>query len=1534
MIYSSKYSRRRSRFQRAPRAYRSNLETLESRLPLDSTTVINEVMYHPSQVGESEWIELYNQMAVDMDLSKWSLSSAVDFTFPEGTILGGGRHLVIAADPAAFTKATGITSVLGPWSGTLSNQSDNLELRDNNRRLMSWVRYDDGGSWRESGAWPVGADGSGATLAKVDERTGASDDLRNWAASSQVGGTPGRSNVDTGALTPALRFHEQAAPGAGSFWVELTNPGSAPVSMAGSILRSSSNPAFQRVLPDRWLAPGEHYVVETPVPGVDLEPGDRLFLYSASGTHLLDALRINSVAIGRTEDGRGNWQAVDRSTPGSANRFVTRDEIVIHEIQYHQRPTLAVAPTADGQPGVPYSESDEEWIELHNRSQEPVDLSGWKLADGVQYMFPANTRIAGGGYLVVAWDEIGFRTLYPEVPAAPGAFQGSLSNSGERIALLDASGNLADEVHYYQDGRWDANADGHGPSLELIDADADNGRGEAWRASDEGSRSEWRTYTYRGLGDRLNLQEPTVWNEFAFGFLDNAGEALMDDFHVIEDPDGARVELIQNGSFDGGSTAHWRLLGNHQRSAAVRDGDNWVLRVVSDGATEYQGNQIETTFAGNTKLKTGQTYEISFRAKWLNGSRQINSRLYFSRLARTTVLAVPARSGTPGARNSRAADNLGPTYEGLRHEPLVPRPDEPITVHVEATDPDAVQSLVLWYNVNESGWQSVPMRAVAGAPAGRSPYTTQLPGQADGAVVQFYVEGTDGRGARSFFPAAGADSRALVAISNAAEVASPAHNFRLVMTASDNRLLHQPTNSLSNERLGSTVVYQNQVHYDTGVRLKGSFVGRNALRVGFNLGFPEEHKFRGMHGKVSLDRSTHADLGVDEILLKHAANHAGGIPGMYDDLVDLIAPNPVYSGKASLRMAGYDSLYLDTQFENGSDGTIYEYEVIRWPTTTIDGNPESLKRAGGLTDPNGYANIDFKDQGNNKEIYRWTNLILSNRTRDDYDSILALHKAMSATTDLLKDATDKVLDTDQWMRVSAYQMLFGPADANYTGSNIHNFRLYTRPDGKVLYMPWDWDSAFQIAFNGPLTGGGRHARVVRLPANFRNYYGHMLDVIETTFNASYMGRWTSHYGELGGQNFAARLTYIQKRGEFAAARIRRDVPPIDFTITPAEPLVVDTDTAKVTGKGWVNVREIRLAGSREALTVTWTSSGPPVADQWSVQLPVKSGRHTYTLEAFDYQGRSIGRQEVVIESTAPANRLPEFLRLSEIHYNPPGDDGAEFLELAHVGAPGQAPALALQGLQVQTGPASSVRITEPVTLEPGQAVVLARDAQAFLAAWPGLPARVVVAELAGDLANSGDLIRILAPTDETLMEVEYGDASPWPAAADGGGASLQLLRPDVPRDQLGKPGSWQAASPTPGRLAGPAGDFNEDGVVDQRDIDLFFAALRDPRPDARFDLDANGQVDTNDRDLLVRDILHTTYGDTDLDGRFDSQDLVRVFQSAEYEDAPAGNSGWLEGDWNGDGDFTSQDLVLAFQWGGYASGNAAQPDTRRPADIP
>jgi hypothetical protein len=74
-------------------------------------------------------------------------------------------------------------------------------------------------------------------------------------------------------------------------------------------------------------------------------------------------------------------------------------------------------------------------------------------------------------------------------------------------------------------------------------------------------------------------------------------------------------------------------------------------------------------------------------------------------------------------------------------------------------------------------------------------------------------------------------------------------------------------------------------------------------------------------------------------------------------------------------------------------------------------------------------------------------------------------------------------------------------------------------------------------------------------------------------------------------------------------------------------------------------------------------------------------------------------------------------------------------------------------------------------------------------------------------------------------------------------------------------------------------------------------------------------------------------GDANIDGLFNSTDLVQVFQRGEYEDAVAGNSQWSDGDWNSDHEFDSGDLVAAFQTGKYEQAGAATSSVPEPTSC-
>lgn len=114
--------------------------------------------------------------------------------------------------------------------------------------------------------------------------------------------------------------------------------------------------------------------------------------------------------------------------------------------------------------------------------------------------------------------------------------------------------------------------------------------------------------------------------------------------------------------------------------------------------------------------------------------------------------------------------------------------------------------------------------------------------------------------------------------------------------------------------------------------------------------------------------------------------------------------------------------------------------------------------------------------------------------------------------------------------------------------------------------------------------------------------------------------------------------------------------------------------------------------------------------------------------------------------------------------------------------------------------------------------------------------------------------------------------------------------------------------------------MNLNGFFDAGDIDLLSEQVRIGSNDSRFDLDSDGIVSESDRDLWIHDLKKTWFGDIDLDGEFNSADLVDILQAGEYEDNRVGNSDWGTGDWNGDSEFNTSDLVLALQDGGYKQG--------------
>ncbi len=884
-------------------------------------------------------------------------------------------------------------------------------------------------------------------------------------------------------------------------------------------------------------------------------------------------------------------------------------------------------------PAQPAQASPEGWVEFFNRGSNTVDLTGWAVGGGIGFSFAPGTTLAAGGYLVLANDVGSMQSNYPGL-AVVGPFTGKLSHHDDAIILTDAAGNVANQVHYYDGGRWPGYADGGGSSLELRDPWADNSQPEAWAASDESSRSTWSNYTYVAVS--ANVLGPTVWNELQLGLLD-AGECLIDDLHVVESPGTAPVELLQNGSFETGLGA-WRTLGNHSHSFVETDPDHptgHVLHLVATGGTETLHNHLETTYANGRSITDGKTYQVSFRAKWLAGNNRLNTRLYFNRVAKTTVLPMPTQHGTPGGPNSTLTAHLGPTFATFGHSPIIPQPNQAVTVSASASDPAGIQAMTAWWSVNGGVWhQSLMLPAPAAGATGYATYATMLPGQAAGALVQFYVQATDNLGVSTTFPARGPDSRALFKVDDGTASMPQLHRLRLLMTPADTALLLAATNVMSNDRLGLTVIYdEREVFYDVGVHLQSSERGRNdPSRQGFTIQMHPEQPLRGVMETVTLDRSgDHAGIGgtQDEILLWHAINHAGGLLGFECDLVQVFAPNPQLNSTAMLRISGFDGDYFGEQFPDAGNGNLYKLELIYYPTTTLTGDPQAPK----LPQPDNVLNVDIKDWGNDPENYRWVFLQENNADLDDYSQIMTLSKSFSLSGSALQSQTAKLLDSDEWMRTLAFKAFTGDPDTFTAGLN-HNFLVYFRPDnGKALGLLWDEDYAFAASVTAAFPGSTSPGmyNIVTLPDNYRRYYNHLLDLMTTTINSAHLTPWAKRYAGLLGEDWSGVVNYLQQRADY----IRSKLPlTTTFAITNNGGSGFATASSPVTlgGTAPLMVKDLHINGV--SFPITWLS-----LTNWTVSVPLINYSNFLAVQGFDNYGALVTNASVSIVVTnfgAPA----------------------------------------------------------------------------------------------------------------------------------------------------------------------------------------------------------------------------------------------------------------------------------------------------------
>jgi hypothetical protein len=346
------------------------------------------------------------------------------------------------------------------------------------------------------------------------------------------------------------------------------------------------------------------------------------------------AVRVKA-RIHRVTQTANEWSALTEAVFHVAQDF---SGLQLSEIHYHPADPIP--------PGV-FGGDEFEFLEFKNAGTSELDLSGLRISNGVEYEFPLGTRLAPGRFLILAENAQAFGQRYPTV-VPDGIYAGQLSNSGERLTLVDPAGATLLTVGYGTELPWPTTPDGAGFSLVPRDPVRNPAPDLAgsWRASSRVAGSP-------GADDPPSGVVPVVVNEV----LAHTDPPALD-----------AVELYNPGSVDA-PIGGWFLTDDLSRPRKYRvpsgtvipAGGYWVIdeaqfNAPAQGTNAFRfsstGDEVFLFSAAEDGLLSGYSDGGTFGASF-NG-------VSFVRLTNTVgqISLVPAVSPSFGAANS--AVRLGP----------------------------------------------------------------------------------------------------------------------------------------------------------------------------------------------------------------------------------------------------------------------------------------------------------------------------------------------------------------------------------------------------------------------------------------------------------------------------------------------------------------------------------------------------------------------------------------------------------------------------------------------------------------------------------------------------------------------------------------------------------------------------------------------------------------------------------------------------------------------------------------------------------
>ncbi|MFZ6050991.1 CotH kinase family protein [Halocola ammonii] len=169
-------------------------------------------------------------------------------------------------------------------------------------------------------------------------------------------------------------------------------------------------------------------------------------------------------------------------------------------------------------------------------------------------------------------------------------------------------------------------------------------------------------------------------------------------------------------------------------------------------------------------------------------------------------------------------------------------------------------------------------------------------------------------------------------------------------------------------------------------------------------------------------------------------------------------------------------------------------------------------------------------------------------------------------------------------------------------------------------------------------------------------------------------------------------------------------------------------------------------------------------------------------EFIGWEGIEESSDEIWVDLTSDSTFVANFeyiagqtqpLVINEINYNSGEEDPGEWVEIYNPGPD----TVNLNGWKFTDGSQNFFTFPEELMLHPDTFLILCSDTLLFQQVYPEVES--YYGQFNFNLSNSGESPKLLSPFDEVMDEVTYSDSGQWPTEADGGGATLELVSPEL-----------------------------------------------------------------------------------------------------------------------------------------------------------